>query len=248
MISAMMQRPTDRRIELKRVGKTFNGAVAVESLDLVVKTGEFVVLLGPDGCGKTAILRMIAGLDAPSSGRVMIDGLDVTALPPARRDVAFAFQTPALYPHLSAEQNIAFPLRAQGIPPNAIERRVEEVIDRLELQPIRKLKPRHLSPADERRVSLARTLVRDPKLFLLDDPFAVLNVAERPRARERLRTMHNELRATTVLATNDPHEAAALADRIAVLGGGRLLRIDVPERGGDAAVGAGIDVGNRSNY
>jgi len=248
MISAMMQRPTDRRVELKGVGKTFGNVVAVESIDLVVKTGEFVALLGPDGCGKTTILRIIAGLDAPTAGKVMIDGLDVTALPPARRDVAFAFQTPALYPHLSAEQNIAFPLRAQGIPQNAIERRVEEVIDRLEMEPIRKLKPRYLSPADERRVALARTMVRDPKLFLLDDPFDLVPAADRPRARERLRTMHNELRATTILATNDAEEAAALADRVIVVETGKLLRIDVPQREREPAVAAGINAANRSNY
>jgi ABC-type sugar transport system ATPase subunit len=246
MISAMMQRPTDRRVELKGVGKTFGGGtVAVESLDLVVKTGEFVVLLGPGGCGKTAILRMIAGLESPTAGQVRFDGLDVTALPPERRDVAFAFQTPALYPHLSAEQNIAFPLRAQGIPRNAIERRVEEVIDRLELEPIRKHKPRRLSPADERRVALGRTMVRDPKLFLLDDPFALVDSSDRTRARERLRTMHNELRATTVLATTDPDEAAALGDRVAVFGAGKLLRIDVPQRGRAAPVGAGINAADR---
>jgi multiple sugar transport system ATP-binding protein len=248
MIGEMMQRATDRRVELKAVGKTFGGVVAVEAIDLVVKPGELLVLLGPDGCGKTTILRMIAGLDAPTAGRVLIDGLDVTPLPPARRDVAFAFQSPALYPHLSVKENIAFPLRAQHVPTNAIERRVEEVIDRLELEPIRKLKPRYLSPDDTRRVALARTLVRDPKLFLLDDPFGCLPLADRARARKRLRAMHDELRATTVLATTDADEAASLADRVVIVQAGKVLRIDIPSREAASPVAAGINAADRSNY
>jgi multiple sugar transport system ATP-binding protein len=214
MISVMLHRPTDRRVELKGIAKRFGDVVALESLDLVVKTGEFIVLLGPRGSGKSTILRMIAGLERPSAGAVLIDGLDVTALPPGRRDIALVSQQPALYPHLSVQQNIAFPLRAQKIPRNAIERRVEEVIDRLELEPLRRLKPRHLSHADQQRVSLARTMVRDPKAFLLDDPLSGLEPEARQRTSVRMRTMHNELRATTILTTRDPAEAAALADRI----------------------------------
>jgi len=242
MISAMMQRPTDRRVELKAVGKTrAGGVIAVESLDLVVKTGELVALLGPRGCGKTTVLRIIAGLDAVTGGKVMFDGLDVTDLPPARRDVAFAFQCPALYPHLTVAQNIAFPLRAQRIPRNAIERRVEEVIDRLELEPIRRRRPRQLSEADRQRVSLARAMVRDAKVILLDEPLAAVCPEQRERSRRRLRTMHNELRATTLLATDDPAEAAALGDRVVTMEAGKV----VPADAAPPVIAAGINAANR---
>jgi multiple sugar transport system ATP-binding protein len=231
MIVAM---PTDKRIELRGVAKTFGGPsssfVAVEQLDLVVKRGEFVVLLGPSGCGKTTTLRMIAGLESPTRGRVLIDGLDVTLLPPGRRDIAFVFQMFALYPHLSVEENVAFPLRAARVPAHALQRRVDEVIDRLDIDHLRQRKPRHLSGGDQQRVSLARAMVRDPKAFLMDEPLGTLDADQRERTREQLRAIHNELGATTVFVTHDQLEAMGLADRIAVMNEGKLLQYDTPRR------------------
>jgi multiple sugar transport system ATP-binding protein len=218
------------RIELQGVAKRFGDVAAVARLDLAVKTGEFVVLLGPSGCGKTTTLRMIAGLESPSEGRITISGRDVTDLRPGARDIAFVFQLFALYPHLTAEQNIAFPLRAAGVPPKVARQRVDEVIQRLELGPIRRQRPRNLSGGDQQRVCLARAMVREPAAFLMDEPLGTLDADQRERTRQQLRAIHNELGATTVFVTHDQLEAMALADRIAVMRDGRLLQYDTPRR------------------
>ena len=221
---------TEPRIQLHDVVKRFDETVAVERLDLVINRGEFVVLLGPSGCGKTTTLRMIAGLETPTEGRIVINNRDVTQMRPGLRDIAFVFQLFALYPHLTAEENIAFPLRAAGLGRDEVKRRVEAVIDRLDLQHLRKRKPRHLSGGDQQRVSLARAMVRDPAAFLMDEPLGTLDADQRERTRQRLRAIHNELGATTVFVTHDQLEAMGLADRIAVMNEGKLLQYDSPRR------------------
>lgn len=170
--SLACQRP---RIQLQNVAKTFTAKgrlfTAVEALDLAINPGEFVVLVGPSGCGKTTTLRMIAGPESPTAGRIFIDGKDVTDLRPGDRDIAFVFQMFALYPHLTAEDNIAFPLQASGLPKSEIEDRRDRVIHRLGLESIRYHKPSQLAGGDQQRVSLARAMVREPKAFLMDELF-----------------------------------------------------------------------------
>src|SRR4051812_19548606 len=212
------------RIQLTDIEKRFGDAIAVERLNLGVRQGEFVVLVGPSGCGKTTTLRMIAGLETPTAGQVLIDRKDVTSLRPGVRDIAFVFQMFALYPHLTAEENVAFPLRAAGLRGTDLKTRTEQVIERLDLESIRHRKPRQLSGGDQQRVSLARAMVRDPKAFLMDDPLGTLDADQRKRTRQQLRAIHNELGATTVFVTHDQLEAMALADRIAVMNEGKLLQ------------------------
>jgi multiple sugar transport system ATP-binding protein len=219
---------SEPRIRLDGVVKRFATVTAVERLDLAVARGEFVVLVGPSGCGKTTTLRMIAGLEMPTEGRITIDSRDVTALPPGQRDTAFVFQMFALYPHLTAEENIAFPLRAAGVPTGEVKRRTDQVIRRLEIGALRRRKPRQLSGGDQQRVSLARAMVREPKAFLMDEPLGTLDADQRERTRQIIRQIHNELSATTVFVTHDQLEAMALADRIAVMNQGRLLQFDPP--------------------
>ena len=219
----------EARIGLKDVVKRFGALTAVERLNLPVAPGEFVVLLGPSGCGKTTTLRMIAGLETPTSGRVTIDGRDVTDLAPGGRDIAFVFQMYALYPHLTAEENVAFPLRAARLSARDVRDRVDRVIKRLDLEHLRTRKPRKLSGGDQQRVSLARAMVREPTAFLMDEPLGTLDADQRERTRQTIREIHNELRATTVFVTHDQLEAMALADRIAVMRDGRLLQYDAPQ-------------------
>jgi multiple sugar transport system ATP-binding protein len=220
----------EARIRLNDVVKQFGALTAVERLNLSVMPGEFVVLLGPSGCGKTTTLRMIAGLETPTSGQIIIDGRDVTHLPPGERDIAFVFQMFALYPHLTAEQNIAFPLRAARLSAGEVNERVDRVIQRLDLGHLRSRRPRKLSGGDQQRVSLARAVVREPKAFLMDEPLGTLDADQRERTRQAIRQIHNELRATTVFVTHDQLEAMALADRIAVMSQGKLLQYDAPQR------------------
>ena len=219
----------DPRIELRGATKRFGDFTAVAPLDLAVPQGAFVVLLGPAGSGKSTVLRLIAGLERPTAGSIYIAGLEVMSIPPQRRDVAFAFQSPALYPHLSIEGNLAYPMRAQSIPRNVIQRRVSEVIERFGLHALRRRKPRALSAVDCQRVSLARTAVRDPKAFLIDEPLAAFDGEQREHMRRELRAVHEELRATTILATRNPPDAIMLADRIVVMNEGRVLQNDTPQ-------------------
>ncbi|MGB7160460.1 MAG: ABC transporter ATP-binding protein [Tepidisphaeraceae bacterium] len=223
------QPPAERRIVLQGATKRFGDFTAVAPLDLDVRQGEFVALFGPTGAGKTTALRMIAGLEKPTAGAILIDGLDVTPMPPQRRDVALVFQSNALYPHMTVERNLAFPMRAQSIPANVIERRVNEVIDRLRLGHVRHCKPRKLSATDAQLVSLGRAMVRDAKAFLFDDPLAPFTGDHRDQMRRELRAIHEELRATTILATRDPLDTITTADRICVMNQGRVLQCDTPQ-------------------
>src|SRR5690606_12665810 len=196
--------------------------------DLSVRPGEFVVLLGPSGCGKTTTLRMMAGLESPTQGRVFLNGRDVTSLRPGDRDIAFVFQMFSLYPHLTVKQNVAFTMLAQGLPRNEAMRRSGDIPRRLGLEGLSDLVPGKLSGGDQQRVGVARALIRSPQAFLMDEPLGTLDGSLREKMRESLRAIHNRSGATTVLVTHDQEEAMGLADRIAVMRGGRVIQYDHP--------------------
>ncbi len=213
---------------LDRLEKRFADVAAVKDVSIAIERGWFVSLLGPSGCGKTTTLRMIAGLESPTSGRIFLEGRDVVPLAAADRDMAFVFQFFALYPHLTVFDNVAFPLRAAGHPRAEVERRVREVSERLRLEALLKRRPRQLSGGDLQRTALARALVRRPKAFLMDEPLGVLDARSRETMREELRALHLEVRATTVYVTHDQSEAMSLSDRIAVMSDGRIVQFGRP--------------------
>lgn len=219
---------SESRIKLAGAAKKYGPTIAVYPLDLEVKIGEFVVLLGPSGCGKTTSLRMIAGLEKPSQGEILIAGKNVTKLKPGERDVAFVFQLFSLYPHMNVLENVAFPMRAQGLPVFESKRRAREMLRRLGIEHLALFHPARLSGGDQQRVGLARALVREPKAFLMDEPLGTLDGGLREETREILRSIHNQAGATTLFVTHDQAEAMSLADRIAVMRDGRLLQYDHP--------------------
>jgi len=221
---------SEPRIRLEEVAKRFGDLVAVQPMNLAVLPGQFVVILGPSGSGKTTALRLIAGLESPTQGKVFLDREDVTGMPPSARDIAFAFQMYTLYPHLSSGENVAFPLRAQGVsPPEALER-AKNLMERLGIGALAARRPGVLSGGDQQRVSLARALIRTPKAYLLDEPLGNLDGGVREVVRDILRVMHNERGSTTVLVTHDQDEAMALADYLVVMRAGRIVQAGTPRQ------------------
>ncbi len=216
-------------IRLEGVSKRFAGFTAVDALDLTVPDGSFFVLLGPSGCGKTTTLRMIAGLEMPSEGRILLDGEDVTELRAGRRDIAFVFQLFALYPHMNVRRNIAYPLRSRGVPSRPGPRRVEEVARMLRIEHLLDARIGRLSGGDRQRVALARAVVRRPRAFLMDEPLGTLDAAFRELMCEELRGLHDRIGATTVYVTHDQIEAMRMADLIAVMNRGRVEQLGTPE-------------------
>ena len=217
-------------VTLRRLAKRYHpeGRSALEDLSLDVRDGEFFVLLGPSGCGKTTALRCIAGLEEPSSGEVLIGGRDVTRLDPAARDVAMVFQTYALYPHLTVRGNVAFGLEVRRVPTAEIARRVQQVANRLGLGPLLERRPAELSGGERQRVALGRALVREPQVFLLDEPLSNLEPTLRGELRADLLELHRALHTTVVYVTHDQIEAMTMGQRIAVLEGGRLRQVGTP--------------------
>ncbi|MGA3123134.1 MAG: ABC transporter ATP-binding protein [Polyangiaceae bacterium] len=216
-------------LALERLHKTYgDGTHAVRGIDLSVEKGELIVLLGPSGCGKTTTLRMIAGLELATGGSIRLDGNDVTGLRPSRRDVGMVFQFYALYPHLTVRDNIAFPLRAAGVSPPEIRRRVEDVAARMDLGKLLSSYPRQLSGGDQQKVSLARAIVRRPALYLMDEPLGTLDADQRLVMRELIRAEQMASKVTTLYVTHDQEEAMSLADRIVVMDGGRIRQVGTP--------------------
>lgn len=216
-------------LELRGVEKTYpDGTAAVRGVELAAERGEFVVLLGPSGCGKTTTLRMVAGLESPSAGAIVLDGVDVTNQEPSRRDVGFVFQFYALYPHLSVRENVAFPLRCAKRPKREVDAAVDEVARRLGLVELLARRPRELSGGDQQRVALARAMVRRPALFLMDEPLGTLDADRRMEMAEFLRARQLELGVTTLYVTHDQAEAMSLADRIVVMEGGLVRQVGAP--------------------
>jgi multiple sugar transport system ATP-binding protein len=215
---------------LHGVTKRFTETVAVSDLTLHVADGEFIVLLGPTGAGKTTTLRLFAGLEKPDEGRVEIAGHDVTAFEPARRDIAFVFQQYSLYPHYSVFDNLAFPLRAPGrkASPEVIDKRVRDIAAMLRIDSKLGNRATQLSGGEMQRVSIGRALVREPNLFLMDEPLSSLDAKLREELRVELKRIQRELGATIVYVTHDQLEAMTLADRIGVLSAGKLVQIAAP--------------------
>jgi multiple sugar transport system ATP-binding protein len=216
-------------VRLEGVGKTYpNGHVAAKGLDLEIRDGEFMVLVGPSGCGKSTALRMIAGLETPTVGRILIGDKDVTALPPQERDIAMVFQTYALYPHMTVRQNLAFGLRMRGAAQEVIDRRVDEAARALALEPVMARKPAQLSGGQRQRVALGRAIVREPKVFLFDEPLSNLDAKLRVETRAELARLHRRLAATVVYVTHDQEEAMTLGSRVAVMRDGFLQQVAPP--------------------
>jgi multiple sugar transport system ATP-binding protein len=215
-------------IQLSRVEKKFGDLHAVKPLDLTIDDGEFVVLLGPSGCGKTTTLRMISGLETVTGGRILLNGKEVTWKHPSERDLAFVFQFYALYSHLSVRQNIAFPLQAQGMKREAIDKRVNEVVDILRIRHLLRLRPGKLAGGDQQRVALARALVRRPAAFLMDEPLGALDAELRESMRAEIKNLHIAQHATTVYVTHDQIEAMAMGDRIVVMSKAEVQQVGTP--------------------
>ncbi len=215
-------------IELRQVAKKFGENWAVKPMDLTIADGEFVALLGPSGCGKTTTLRMISGLEAVTEGRVYIGGRDVTWQPASQRDIAFVFQFFALYPLMTVRQNIAFPLESQGMKRSEINKRINEVVEMLRIGHLLKRRPGALSGGDKQRVALARSLVRKPACFLMDEPLGALDTEFREVMRAEIKRLHLAQRATTVYVTHDQVEAMAMGDRIVVMSAAVVQQIGTP--------------------
>jgi multiple sugar transport system ATP-binding protein len=215
-------------IELKQVEKQFGDFHAVEPMDLRINEGEFVVLLGPSGCGKTTTLRMISGLEAVTAGNIFFDGRDVTWLHPSERDIAFVFQFFALYSHLKVQDNIAFPLQAQGMARSQIKMRVDQVAELLKIKHLLNKRPGALSGGDQQRVALARALVRRPTAFLMDEPLGALDADFREEMRAEIKRLHIDQNATSVYVTHDQIEAMAMGDRIVVMSNAVIQQVGTP--------------------
>ena len=216
-------------VTVENVTKTFGDTVAVDDFFLEVADSEFVVLLGPSGCGKTTTLNMIAGLDTPSAGAIHIGGQRVDHLPADRRDISMVFQSIALYPHMSAYNNIAFPLKMAKTPKPEIAERVQAAAALLHIEALLDRKPYQLSGGERQRVALGRAVVRDPSVFLFDEPLSSLDAKLRVEMRIEIKTLHQRLGATFVYVTHDQVEAMTMADRIAVMDEGRLLQVGRPD-------------------
>ena len=215
-------------IKLENIVKRFGDFVAVKDFNLEVEDKEFVVFLGPSGCGKTTTLRLIAGLENPEEGDIFIDGQRVNDLSPADRDIAFVFQFYALYPHLSVYDNIAFPLKAVKVSKSEIDAQVKRVAEILQISGMLHRKPNVLSGGEMQRVALGRAMVRQPKVYLLDEPMANLDAKIRVDTRAEIKRLQHEIGATTIFVTHDQVEAMSLADRIAVIHEGVLQQIGTP--------------------
>ena len=217
-------------VELKNVVKKYDEKVIIDDVSLFVKDKEFLVLVGSSGCGKSTILRMIAGLEDITAGEIFIDGKCVNNVHPKDRDIAFVFQNYALYPHMTVYENIAFPLKMRNYPKQEIEKKVLEAAKILDLEPYLKRKPKQLSGGQRQRVALGRAIVRNPKVFLMDEPLSNLDAKLRVQMRSEIKKLHEKLRTTFIYVTHDQTEALTMGDRIVVLDKGKIQQIDEPEK------------------
>ena len=215
-------------LSLNAINKSFGSAKVLHDISLAIEDKEFVVFVGPSGCGKSTLLRIIAGLEEATSGEIVIGGEDVSHAPPVERGISMVFQSYALYPHLSVYENIAFPLRVQKLEKTDLDTRVQRAADILQLTDKLNLKPGQLSGGQRQRVAIGRSIVRNPKVFLFDEPLSNLDAALRGDMRVELSQLHQSLDATMVYVTHDQIEAMTMADRIVVLNGGRVEQFGTP--------------------
>ncbi len=215
-------------VQLSHIAKRFGDHEVIHDLDLDVAPGEFCVFVGPSGCGKSTLLRMIAGLEKISDGTLSIGGRDMTHVPPANRGIAMVFQSYALYPHMTVSENISFGLRMGDMPKAEIERRVSGVADTLGLTPLLKRRPSQLSGGQRQRVAIGRAMVREPVVFLFDEPLSNLDAALRLQTRVEILRLHRQLGATMIYVTHDQVEAMTMADKIVVLSAGRIEQVGTP--------------------
>jgi multiple sugar transport system ATP-binding protein len=215
-------------LDLQDITKSFGTAQVLQGIDLAIRDKEFVVFVGPSGCGKSTLLRIVAGLELATSGRIVIDGSDVSALAPVDRGISMVFQSYALYPHLTVFENIAFPLRVQKMPAPELQARVGKAAEILQLTEKLQLKPGQLSGGQRQRVAIGRSIVRNPKVFLFDEPLSNLDAALRGDMRVELSQLHRDLNATMVYVTHDQIEAMTMAHRIVVLNAGRVEQFGTP--------------------
>lgn len=213
-------------VQLQRVTRRYGDVYAVDDVSLDIYKGEFFSLLGSSGCGKSTLLRMLAGLETPTSGRILIDGVDVTDVPPYRRPVNMMFQSYALFPHMSVENNILFGLKQEKLSHTERQKRVEQMLGLLHIEPLRHRKPDQLSGGQRQRVALARSLAKLPKLLLLDEPLAALDKRLRENTQFELVNLQEELGITFVTVTHDQDEAMTMSSRIAVMHEGKILQVD----------------------
>jgi multiple sugar transport system ATP-binding protein len=216
-------------VELQHVSKTFGTVQAVKDVSLRIADKEFLTLLGPSGCGKTTILRMISGLETPTSGEILIAGKKVNDLSPRDRDIAMVFQSYALYPHMSVYDNLAFPLKIKKKPKDEISKRVKETATLLGIDKYLKRKPKELSGGEQQRVALGRAIVRNPQVFLMDEPLSNLDAKLRVHMRAELIRLQKELATTLIYVTHDQLEAMTMSDRIAIIDAGKLVQLDKPQ-------------------
>ncbi len=217
-------------LQVDAVVKRFGGFAAVNRLSLDIKAGEFFALLGPSGCGKTTLLRMLGGFETPDGGRILLDGQDISGVPPHRRPVNMMFQNYALFPHLSVRDNIAFGLKRARLPRAEIDARVAEMVALVSLEGMEKRKPEQLSGGQRQRVALARALARRPRLLLLDEPLAALDKKLRENTQAELIRLQRQIGMTFIIVTHDQEEAMMMADRIGVMKAGRLQQVATPRQ------------------
>ncbi len=215
-------------VTLENIGKSFGHTKVIEGIDLAIESGEFIVLVGSSGSGKSTLLRMIAGLEAPSEGRVHIGERDVTDLEPAKRNVSMVFQSYALYPHMSVRQNIGFGLKLAKTDKAEAEAAIARVAQMLEIGELLDRKPAQLSGGQRQRVAIARAIVREPDVFLFDEPLSNLDAGLRARTRMEIKALHRSLAATMIYVTHDQVEAMSLADRMVILHDGRIAQAGPP--------------------
>ncbi|MBK8566322.1 MAG: sn-glycerol-3-phosphate ABC transporter ATP-binding protein UgpC [Saprospiraceae bacterium] len=217
-------------IRFEQVSKRFDKVTAVDNVSFEVNEGEFMVLVGPSGCGKSTLLRMIAGLEEISEGKLFIDGKVVNDLPPKDRDIAIVFQNYALYPHMTAYENLAFGLKIRGLSKTEIHEKVMEAARVLEIEPLLERKPKAMSGGQRQRVAIGRAIVRNPKVFLFDEPLSNLDAKLRGQMRLEIARLHKQLKTTVVYVTHDQVEAMTLGDRIAVVNKGKIQQIATPQQ------------------
>jgi len=215
-------------IRIENLRKEFDGFAAVDGIDLDITKGELFAILGGSGCGKSTLLRMLAGFETPDTGRIMLDGVDLTELPPYERPVNMMFQSYALFPHMSVADNVAYGLKKEGCDKAEVEQRVNDMLQLVQLQDFANRKPQQLSGGQQQRVALARSLVKQPKLLLLDEPLAALDKKLREHTQFELMNIQDQLGITFIVVTHDQEEAMTLATRIAVMEAGQFLQIGTP--------------------